>query len=325
MRCLCCGKEIKNSASEHEKEQLWHSRCIKRFFGTNRIPELDINEDKLEALANATINKGLTVPGVQKKLSLHLSKDIDSRLTIVDYPTGYILKPQTEEYNNLPEFEKLAMTMASIAGIKTVPNALIKSNNQYAYITKRVDRDISNDNVKLYAMEDFCQLAERLTADKYKGSYEKCGRIIKDYSSKVGLDLAELFIRVVFSFVIGNSDMHLKNFSLIETEPASRTYCLSEAYDMLPVNVILPEDKEEMALTLNGKKKRLKKQDFMALASKCDITEKAALKMIKKICMLEDEFLQLCDESYLPTEYKAATKSLISERIKILKKDTKNN
>ena len=321
MRCLYCGKEIKDNASEHEKEHQWHSRCIKKFFGTSKMPVLDVSEEKLEELANATVNKGLTIPGVQKKLSLHLSTDIDSRLTIVDYPTGYILKPQTEEYDNLPEFENLAMRMAEIAGIKTVPNAMILNNGKYAYITKRVDRNIVSDgSVQLYAMEDFCQLAERLTADKYKGSYEKCGRIVKDYSVRPGLDLAELYTRVVFSFVIGNSDMHLKNFSLMETEPGSREFALSAAYDMLPVNIILPEDTEEMALTLNGKKKRLKKQDFMALADKCEITENAAEKMIYKMCSLKDKFLVACEESYLPEDYIEQTKLLISERIELLNK-----
>lgn len=167
-------------------------------------------------------------------------------------------------------------------------------------------------------MEDFCQLAERLTTDKYKGSYEKCGRIVKDHSIKPGFDLAELFTRVVFSFVTGNSDMHLKNFSLMETEPGSREFVLSAAYDMLPVNIILPEDKEEMALTLNEKKKRLKKQDFMAFADKCEISETAAEKMIFKICSLKDKFMAACEESYLPKVYIEQTKQLISERIEKL-------
>ena len=320
MRCLYCGKEIKDSASAHEKEHRWHSRCMKSFFGTSRMPELDISEEKLEELANSTVNKGLAVPGVQKKLSLHLSTDAESRLTIVDYPTGYILKPQTEEYDNLPEFENLAMTLAKIAGIKTVPNALIRSNGKFAYITKRVDRVIDPDDMQMYAMEDFCQLAERLTADKYKGSYEKCGRIVKDYSVRPGLDLAEMFTRVVFSFVIGNSDMHLKNFSLMEEQPGNRRFQLSAAYDMLPVNVVLPEDQEEMALTLNGKKRRLKKQDFMAFAGKCDITEKAAEKMIAKTCSLKDKFFKACDESYLPEAYIEQTKQLIGDRIEVLSK-----
>ena len=253
MKCLCCGKTITAHASESEKKWQWHSKCVKKFFQTEEMPVLDITKDQLESLANETVNEGLTVPGVQKKLSLHLSSDLNARLTIVDYPTGYILKPQTEEFENMPEFEDLAMRLAELMGIQTVPHALIKMNDEYAYITKRIDRDITEKEIKLYAMEDFCQLSYRLTQDKYKGSYEQCGRIIKKYSVTPGLDMSELFLRVVGSFIMGNSDMHLKNFSLKETEPGNRKFQLSKAYDMLPVNIIMPEDKEQLALTINGK------------------------------------------------------------------------
>ena len=252
MKCLCCGKTIRENASNAEKEWSWHKKCVKSFFMTEEMPFLDITKEQLERLANETVNEGLTVPGVQKKLSLHLSSDTNARLTIVDYPTGYILKPQTEEFDYMPEFEDLAMRLAELMGIQTVPHALIKINDEYAYITKRVDRDIEKNEIKLYAMEDFCQLSNRLTQDKYKGSYENCGRIIKKYSITPGLDLSELYLRVVGSFIIGNSDMHLKNFSLRETEPGNRRFQLSNAYDMLPINVIMPEDKEQMALTING-------------------------------------------------------------------------
>ena len=134
MRCLCCGKDIIENATTDEKNNLWHRKCIKKFFGVNSMPIIDISESQMAKLASDTVNKGLTVPGVQKKLSLHLSKCEDVRLTIVNYPTGYILKPQTDEYESLPEFEDLAMRLAEIVGIKTVPHALIKINNKYAYI-----------------------------------------------------------------------------------------------------------------------------------------------------------------------------------------------
>ena len=165
------------------------------------------------------------------------------------------MKPQANEYNNLPEFEELAMKLADTVGIKTVTHALIRLDNEYAYITKRIDRKISNGVCQKYAMEDFCQLANHLTVDKYKSSYEYCGKIIAKYSSRLGIDITEMFYRIIFSFVIGNSDMHLKNFSLIETEPGNREFVLTDAYDMLPVNMILPEDTEQMTLTVNGKKK----------------------------------------------------------------------
>lgn len=100
MICLCCGKPIKN---EEAASCGWHHSCIKHFFGTTRLPEITISNEALEWIANETISKGYTVPGVQKKLSLHLSKEEKARLTLVGYPSGYILKPQTNEYRALPE------------------------------------------------------------------------------------------------------------------------------------------------------------------------------------------------------------------------------
>ncbi len=319
MKCLYCGKEINHIATSEEKENCWHNKCIRKFFGTKTMPRLDVSEEQLEQLANETVSRGLTVPGVQKKLSLHLSEDKETRLTIVDYPTGYILKPQTKEFDALPEFEDLAMRLAETAGIKTVPHALIKMNGNCAYITKRIDRNITEDGVKMYAMEDFCQLSNRLTQDKYRGSYESCVRIIKKYSIHSGLDLTELFLRIVFSFIIGNSDMHLKNFSIREMEPAERNYCLSSAYDMLPVNIIMPEDEEQLALTLNGKKRNIRKKDFKIFAEQCEINEKSAVKMMNKLCSLQDKFLMQCEESYLSDKWKEQTRDLIKKRIEIIR------
>ena len=207
MKCLCCGKEISSNATTSEKDWCWHKKCVKAFFHTREMPILDVTREQLEKLANEAVNEGLTVPGVQKKLSLHLTSDTNARLTIVNYPTGYILKPQTEEFQNMPEFEDLAMRMAELMGIQTVSHALIKMNGEYAYITKRIDREITGKETHLYAMEDFCQLSNRLTQDKYRGSYENCGKIIKKYSDTPGLDLIEMYLRVIGSYIMGNSDL----------------------------------------------------------------------------------------------------------------------
>ena len=318
MKCLCCGKTIHETSTDEEKQSGWHSKCTRSFFGTRSMPVLDVSENQLLELAYATVNRGFTVPGVQKKLSLHLSGDADAGLTIVDYPTGYILKPQTEEYASLPEFEDLAMGLAEIAGIQVVPHALIQVKGAYAYITRRIDRDMKDNAVRLYAMEDFCQLSNRLTQDKYKGSYESCGRIVQKYSARPGLDLSELFLRIAFSFMIGNSDMHLKNFSLRETEPGLRHYVLSEAYDLLPVNIIMPEDREQLALTLNGKKRNIRRGDFMKFAESIGMSPKAANAMLNKLCSMSTEFLHQCDQSHLTEEARRWTKELITQRTSIL-------
>ena len=316
MNCLCCGKPIK----DNNESSGWHKTCIKKFFTTTVIPEIEITDSVLEELAKESTNKGYTIPGVQKKLSLHLSKEVYPRLTVVNYPTGYILKPQVKEFRALPEAEHIVMSMADKAKIRTVPHALVKSKDSYAYITKRIDRVFSKDsNVKLIAMEDFCQLDLRLTQDKYKGSYERCGHIIKKYSSRSGLDMSELFYRLVFSFIVGNSDMHLKNFSLIESESGSEEYHLSPAYDLLPVNVIMPEDKEEFALPINGKKRNIHRKDFLTFAAGCGIAKLAAEKMIGQLVSMEPVFIDMCCNSLMPQDMKEAFIELVDKRVSVLR------
>ena len=315
MRCLCCGKTLSTP-----NETGWHKACIKRFFGTTELPEIDINNETLNLLATETTNKGFTVPGVQKKLSLQLISDGSKpRLTLVNYPTGYILKPQVEEFEALPESEQLIMEMADMAGISTVPHALIKGSGGLAYITKRVDRNLTKDNIEMLAMEDFCQLDLRLTEDKYRGSYERCAKIIKKYSSRIGIDITEFYIRLVFCFIVGNSDMHLKNFSLIETTEGSQEYVLSPDYDLLPVNANLPEDKEQFALTMNGKKMHILKGDFLKFASTCDIPRKTAIKLIQNLVSYTPKWLKMCDDSILPDDLKERLRQIIIERTGVLK------
>ena len=320
MKCLCCGKEFTQKACIEEVESGWHKKCVKAFFGSSMLPLLDISEETLKRLADESTNKGFTVPGVQKKLSLHLTEGTLPRLTLVNYPTGYILKPQTEEYETLPEAEYLVMQMAKLVGIKTVPFALIKMNGQgeLAYITKRIDRVNADGKMQMLAMEDFCQLEERLTEDKYKGSYERCAKVINRYSSMAKFDLTELYLRMVFSFVIGNSDMHLKNFSMIEKAEGSGEYVLSAAYDLLPVNAIMPEDKEEFALTMCKKKRKINRKDFLSFAEEIGIEKISAEKMLAKVIKEKENFLAMCDESYLSETMKTKLKGLILIRIKNL-------
>ena len=319
MNCLCCGKPIKPDSPENASG--WHNSCVRRFFGTKKLPDIDMSAEVLEALAQESTNQGFTIPGVQKKLSLHLTQGQKPRLTLVNYPTGFILKPQTAEYPALPEAEYLVMRMAAACGIKTVPFALVRipaQGNSLAYITRRIDRSLPKTDggeIELLAMEDFCQLDGRLTADKYHGSYERCAKIISRYSSRPGIDLSELFLRVAFSFVVGNSDMHLKNFSLVETACGREEYVLSAAYDMLPVNTILPEDTEQLALTLNRKKRNVRRKDLLTYAEAIGIPRASAEKLLAQLIAKEALFVALCRESYLPDGMKAALETLIVERL----------
>lgn len=315
MNCLCCGKPLR----DEENKSGWHQGCIRKFFGFREIPSINIDDDTLIALAEENSGKGVTVTGVQKKLSLHLVSDSKSpRLTLVGYPAGYILKPPTREYEALPEAEHLVMSMADAVGIRTVPHALISGKDGYSYISKRIDRIIDGSSVTKLAMEDFCQLDMRLTEDKYHGSCERLAKIISTYSSKEGLDMSELFMRLVFCFITGNSDMHMKNFSLIENEIGTSEYTLSAAYDLLPVNIIVPEDTEETAIPINGKKNNIRRKDFLKFAENCGISQKAAEKIITGLIKKRALFIAMCSTSLLPNHMKTTFSELITSRINCL-------
>lgn len=279
-------------------------------YGYDALSPVALTDDILDSLTVDTVLKGITVPGVQKKLPVPLFEGFED----------YIIKPQVKEFRAMPEAECLVMDMSERLGIRTAEHALIPYYDGMLYIVKRMDRVIHADgNMEKLNMEDFCQLSGRLTADKYKSSYEQCGKVIRQYSSIPGADLIEFFIRVVFSFITGNSDMHLKNFSLLESEVGG-TYALSPAYDLLPVNVIMPEDTEEMALTLNGKKRKLKRKDFIAFAENLKMSRSHAENLIDSLVRKKRILLKMVEKSHLPEDMKESFACLITDRISSLER-----
>lgn len=322
MKCLCCNKEI--TAESADARSGWHRKCAKRFFDSDLVPELKISDEELARLTNETVSKGFTVPGVQKKLSIHLSKspDREMRITLVDHPTGFILKPQAYEYDNLPELEHLTMSLAELAGIKVAEHGLIHigEKQQLAYITKRTDRIKTKEGYRCLAMEDFCQLSGKLTRDKYRSSYERAAEVLMKHSATPGLDGSELFMRLVFCFITGNSDMHLKNFSLMESQPGSREYTLSPAYDLLPVNLVLPEDKEETALTLAGRKAKLRRRDFLQLAPRLGLSDKTDGRLMDHVLSKKDEMINTIEEADFLGDIKYEFAELIKARAERLEK-----
>jgi serine/threonine-protein kinase HipA len=263
-RCLICGKDT-------EAGEEYHSRCRGNFFGTPSTPVLQWSLGELKEQAAKSVLSRITVAGVQKKLSLGVEKKgKDARFVIVGLWGGFILKPPADEYPFLPENEDTVMRLASLAGIPVVPHAMIRlASGELAYSSKRTDRDAKGGK---FAMEDFCQLSERLTEDKYKGSIERIGKLLRGYSVYPGLDAVDLFERAVFNFIVGNGDMHLKNYSLIETPDGMR---LSPAYDLVSTALAIPDDPEESALTVNGKKSKLGRVDFEALGERLEIRKPA--------------------------------------------------
>ena len=264
----------------------FHKGCAKKFFGMQNAPELPYSLNDLDILAAQVIKSQTTLTGVQAKLSLHLDRHEGSRrLTIVGLWGDYIFKPQTQTYKNLPENEDLTMHLAEIAKIKVVPHTLIRlQDGTLGYLTKRIDR--TSDGSKI-PMEDMCQLTERQTEYKYKSSYEQIAKVIAKYSYVPLLDLTDFYEQVFFSWLVGNNDMHLKNFSLYA--PKGKWF-LTPAYDLLNVSMVNPKDTEEMALTLNGRKKRLKKSDFVSAMTLSGIASKVFDNMLEKYRKLLPKF-----------------------------------
>lgn len=306
-QCLYCY-QINNSGVKD-----FHPGCSKKMFGTEEPPVLDYSFSEMAKLAEKVISTSVTVPGVQAKLSLYLDKKIGrpSKLTLVGLWGDYILKPPTANYPQLPENEDLSLHLAELFRIKVVPHALIKlKSGELAYLTKRVDRDKKG---KLH-MEDFCQLSERLTEDKYKASMEQVGKLIHQYSSNPLLDVLTFFEVTLFSFLTGNADMHLKNFSLLDYRTGMTG--LSPAYDLLSTRLVIPEkdDNEEMALTLNGKKRNFKLNDFYAFGEKLKLTEKQVQNSLNKFSRQLGKVLNFVDISFLSADLKVSYKELISKR-----------
>ena len=306
-KCLYCYEPLTNFKTDY------HNKCSKKIFNSVKSPILEITLSDIEDYAKKTLSKSLAVAGVQPKLSLEIKKKRNepSRLTIVGLLGNYILKPPFNDYPEMPELEDLTMGMAEIAGIKTAEHSLIKfASGEFAYISKRFDR-IKNEKLHV---EDFAQLQELLTERKYKSSVEKIGKTIKKYSSFPGNDVIRLFELVLFSFLTGNSDMHLKNYSLIRDE--NEDIQLSPAYDLLPVRLIMPEDKEEFALTINAKKAKLTKKDFDILANYLEINNKARDGVYTRLFNSVDKWQNLISKSFVSEKMQESYLNLLDENCK---------
>lgn len=310
-RCLCCYRPL------HVGEIDYHSQCAKKIFGSPTAPVLPYTRKDINDLAQVIVANSTTVTGVQSKLSIDLQQDNTGgpqRLTTVGLMGRYILKPQTERFERLPEIEDLSMHLAEIAKIPTVPHTLIRFvDGELNYITRRIDR--TDDGQKL-PMEDMCQLSGKLTEQKYQGSYELIAKIIEQYSSLPQLDKINYWQQVVFSWIIGNTDMHLKNFSLYS--PRTDHYVLSPTYDQVSTKIVMPEDTEEMALSLNGFKKKLLVYDFREAMYSTGITEVVTNRILSDFSKFRDKWFACIDSSFISDDQKKNYKALIDSRLDVL-------
>ena len=312
-KCLGCYRPIKDAPHDGH----YHQSCSKKLFGSETPPAVDFGANDLEELAKKSISRHLGVTGVQPKISLHIEKkenDPNHRLMIVDLWGSFILKPPTQQFPDMSVVEDATMHMAQIVGLETARHGLIQLNSgELAYVTRRFDRPKKGRKT---AVEDFCQLSELLTESKYDTSTERAGKIILKYSSRPGLDAVTFFDLNLFCFLTGNADMHLKNFSLMQNEAGEMI--LSPAYDLLSTRLLMAEDKEEMALTVNGKKARIRREDFIALGKNLQIPEKAIDNSFSRLLKPIPEMKDVVKNSFLSVELQKRFYKLLDERAKVL-------
>lgn len=304
-KCLYCYKEL-------EGEEDFHSKCSLVFFGTEVPPKLPYSLDQMSELAKNVIERSVAVPGVQPKLSMTMideeKEKSDKRLTVVGALGGnYIFKPPSENFVEMPENEHLTMKMAELCGISVVPSALIKlESSELSYITKRIDR--REDGTKIH-MIDMYQITEAF--DKYKGSMEKIGKALNEYSSNTLLDKLFFFEITLFSFLTGNNDMHLKNFSMVEGVSG---WNLAPAYDLLNVAIVNPEDTEELALTLGGKKKKFTKDHFVNFGEGLGLNSKQIDSVFKRFQKNKKGMNDLIKKSFLSEKMQINYVETLEER-----------
>ncbi len=311
-RCLYCYKDLDSKIGGD-----YHAHCSVDFFGTKEAPALAYSLNQMADLAKKVVERSVAVPGVQPKLSLTLIKDTmagdnKGRLTIVGALGGnFILKPPSDVYPEIPQNEHLTMRMAAAFKMNTVKSSLIRlQSGELSYITRRVDRKENGEKIH---MLDMFQIIE--ATDKYKSSMERVGKAIGQYSSNTLLDKLNYFELAVFCFLTGNNDMHLKNFSMIQ---AGADWVLAPAYDLLNVAIVNPDDKEELALTLEGKKKKLKRINFDHLGTNLDLNKKQIDGVFKRVFYNKPAALALIENSFLSEKYRKDYINLMEERYKAL-------
>jgi serine/threonine-protein kinase HipA len=314
--CLVCLKKLPPSTAH------LHPACAKDLLGlSDASPVLPLALREIEALARTQINRKLSLPGVQRKLSLHFDPaekkpPQSARMTWTGYEGDFILKPPSPEYPQMPEVEHTTMRLAREMGFRTAVNGLVYlSSGELAYLTRRFDRN-GGERIEL---EDGCQLSEKPTAQKYKSSTEALGKVIRKYSKLPGEDRLNLLEWTLFSFVVGNADMHLKNFS-IWRDPKLGIYRLAPAYDFLSTRLLIPAkaDPEELCLTVNARKSKLKLADFAALAKNLEIPEKVFAYAVDKLREKSKRFDPLIEASFMSKELRKELKALVRSRLRRL-------
>ena len=286
---------------------------LRDMFGKPVMPTIPISLEQISLEAQKLAGK-LSISGVQPKLSVRLE---GNTLQPVAQDGQFILKPQTQEFPELPQNEYLCMQMGRQFGLNTAESILLElSDGSPAYLVKRFDRFKKGKHMEKLSCEDMHQILGG--PNKYTGSSEQVAKTIAQYCTFAPLELQRYFEITIFNFAIGNGDAHRKNFSLLTNE--KEVIALSPAYDLVSSRLVIPEENEEMALTVNGKRNRLNKNDFLSFAETIKVDISYAEKKILELIDLHDEFANMINNSQLKLELRQRFCDILKQRIKVLKK-----
>ena len=279
----------------------------RRLFDVPWQPSIPFGLNDFQSQVSQVVARNpMSISGVQKKASVVLNHKT-RQLEIVSIGGTHILKPEAEQYPQIPQVENLCMNMAEQAGIEVPAHGLLPmKDGSLCYVVRRFDR--LSDGTKT-GQEDMKQILGAV--DKYQGSLESIGKKLLQHAANPGLEVISFYERVVFCFLIGNGDMHLKNWSM--TERKDRQNHLTPAYDLLSSKLYFLEESES-ALTLRGKNSRLDRADFEALAEYLKIDAKAARSSLHRLLEMQELFQKMIQESDLHAERKASLSAILSER-----------
>ena len=308
-RCLFTYQELQ------KKEKLYSEAGLKKLhLKLKQLKVFPYSTSELILEAQKLAAK-ISIQGVQPKLSAVLNLQ-EQQFCIVEKGGTFIIKPQVSHYPQLPENEDLTMHLAQIAGLQVPWHGLILcQDGSLSYVVRRFDRQGRSNKL---SQEDFAQLIGASRSTKYLATMERVAGVIDEFCSFPSLEYIKLFQRTIFSFLIGNEDMHLKNFSLITDK--SGKILQTPVYDMLNSSIALSNPTEELALELNGKKSKFTKKDFIDgyAVPELFISKTKAEKEIQRLLNFLPAWNQMIDHSFLSKDMQKKYKAVLAERSKRL-------
>lgn len=299
--CFCCQKPV-------EAEGGYHPRCLKRLFDTTRLPALPFGLSDMPRLVIAAEGR-MSIPGVQPKLSIRLDRETGTMASAGEGGT-HILKPANDRFADIPQNENLCMNMAEELGMRVPPHGLFTlADGKSCYIVRRFDREDGGGKTHKETMYQVLG-----STDRYAGSLEQIGKAIRAHAANVGLDAVDFFERVLFCFLTGNGDMHMKNWAFLGQ---GKAIALAPCYDFVCSRLYIPQE-EDSALTLNAKKDKLKRSDFQALAKCLALDGRAAENVFAKLRAAREPLRRMVVASHLRADLRQEFAAILSRRYKRL-------